>query len=111
GVVAMFCPFICREIRSGVASSQTYPISLPPWVNPPTLRLIFYYYLFHQMCTKRICELTLAADSLHLRTLSDLTIRTLARVIEGKSPIREIFHLADDLAELGEMRDSCRFIV
>ncbi|CAA0830682.1 SKP1-like protein 21 [Striga hermonthica] len=117
--VAMLCPFICREIRSGMGSSKNYPISLPSRVNPPTLSLIFDYCRFHQvpgrsnkerktfdekfvrMCTKRLCELTSAADSLHLRPLVDLTSRSLARVIEGKSPeeIREIFHLPDDLTE------------
>ncbi|GER38814.1 E3 ubiquitin ligase SCF complex subunit SKP1/ASK1family protein [Striga asiatica] len=40
---------------------------------------------FVRMCTKWLCELTSAADSLHLRPLSDITSRTLTRVIEGKS--------------------------
>jgi len=54
------------------------------------------------MDTKRLCDLTSAADSLQLRPLVDLTSRTLARIIEGKSPeeIREIFHLPDDLTEV-----------
>ncbi|KAL2552949.1 SKP1-like protein 21 [Forsythia ovata] len=117
--VAIFCPFICHEIHSGVGSSKNYPITLPPRVNPPMLSLIFDYCRFHQvpghsnkerksfdekfvrMDTKRLCELTSAADSLQLKPLVDLTSRALARVIEGKSPeeIREIFHLPDDLTE------------
>jgi len=54
------------------------------------------------MDTKRLCELTSAADSLQLKPLVDLTSRALARIIEGKSPeeIREIFHLPDDLTEV-----------
>ncbi|MBA0584051.1 hypothetical protein Gorai_014884 [Gossypium raimondii] len=53
------------------------------------------------MDTKRLCELTSAADSLQLKPLVDLTSRALARIIEGKAPeeIREIFHLPDDLTE------------
>ncbi|XP_011093133.1 SKP1-like protein 21 isoform X1 [Sesamum indicum] len=117
--VAMFCPLICREIQSGMGSSKNYPISLPSRVNPPMLSLILDYCRFHQvpgrsnkerksfdekfvrMDTKRLCELTSAADSLQLKPLVDLTSRALARVIEGKSPeeIREIFHLPDDLTE------------
>ncbi|KAK4476592.1 hypothetical protein RD792_015749 [Penstemon davidsonii] len=117
--VAMFCPFICQEIHSGMGSSKNYPISLPSRVNPPMLSLILDYCRFHQvpgrsnkerksfdekfvrMDTKRLCELTSAADSLQLKPLVDLTSRALARVIEGKTPeeIREIFHLPDDLTE------------
>uniref|UniRef100_A0A3N7EJ53 SKP1 component dimerisation domain-containing protein n=2 Tax=Populus trichocarpa TaxID=3694 RepID=A0A3N7EJ53_POPTR len=53
------------------------------------------------MDTKRLCELTSAAESLQLKPLVDLTSRALARIIEGKTPeeIREIFHLPDDLTE------------
>ncbi|KAL0379509.1 UNVERIFIED_CONTAM: SKP1-like protein 21 [Sesamum angustifolium] len=56
---------------------------------------------FVRMDTKRLCELTSAADSLQLKPLVDLTSRALARVIEGRTPeeIREIFHLPDDLTE------------
>ncbi|XP_073040891.1 SKP1-like protein 21 isoform X1 [Primulina eburnea] len=117
--VAMLCPFICHEIHSGMGSSKNYPISLPSRVNPGMLSLILDYCHFHQvpghsnkerksfdekfvrMDTKRLCELTSAADSLQLKPLVDLTSRALARVIEGKSPeqIREIFHLPDDLTE------------
>ena len=54
------------------------------------------------MDTKRLCELTSAADSLQLKPLVDLTSRALARMIEGKTPeeIRETFHLPDDLTEV-----------
>ncbi|KAL6981969.1 SKP1-like protein 21 [Sarracenia purpurea var. burkii] len=56
---------------------------------------------FIRMDTKRLCELTSAADSLQLKPLVDLTSRALARMIEGKTPdeIRETFHLPDDLTE------------
>ncbi|XP_051146738.1 SKP1-like protein 21 [Andrographis paniculata] len=117
--VAMYCPYICQEIHSGLGSSKNYPISLPSRVNPAMLSLILDYCRFHQvpgrsnkerksfdekfvrMDTKRLCELTSAADSLQLKPLVDLTSRALARVIEGKTPeeIREIFHLPDDLTE------------
>ncbi|CAN8254040.1 unnamed protein product [Cochlearia groenlandica] len=118
--VAMFCPMICQEVlQKGVGSSKNYAISLPQRVNPAMLSLIFDYCRFHQvpgrsnkerkiydekfirMDTKRLCELTSAADSLQLKPLVDLTSRALARIIEGKTPeeIREIFHLPDDLTE------------
>ncbi|KAK1584539.1 hypothetical protein Q3G72_033871 [Acer saccharum] len=118
--VAMFCPMICREIlQTGMGSSKNYAISLPQRVNPAILGLILDYCRFHQvpgrsnkerkifdekfirMDTKRLCELTSAADSLQLKPLVDLTSRALARIIEGKTPeeIRETFHLPDDLTE------------
>lgn len=57
---------------------------------------------FIRMDTKKLCELTSAADSLQLKPLVDLTSRALARIIEGKTPeeIRETFHLPDDLTEV-----------
>ncbi|KAL5567967.1 hypothetical protein UlMin_024542 [Ulmus minor] len=118
--VAMFCPMICREIlQTGMGSSKNYAIALPQRVNPPILGLILDYCRFHQvpgrsnkerktydekfirMDTKKLCELTSAADSLQLKPLVDLTSRALARIIEGKTPeeIRETFHLPDDLTE------------
>ncbi|PPD94305.1 hypothetical protein GOBAR_DD08677 [Gossypium barbadense] len=118
--IAMFCPMICHEvIQKGMGSSKNYAISLPQQVNPAMLSLILEYCRFHQvpgrsnkerksfdekfirMDTKRLCELTSAADSLQLKPLVDLTSRALARIIEGKAPeeIREIFHLPDDLTE------------
>ncbi|XAR63050.1 hypothetical protein NMG60_11022852 [Bertholletia excelsa] len=117
--VAMFCPMICHEMHTGMGSSKNYPISLPARVNPAMLSLILDYCRFHQvpgrsnkerktfdekfirMDTKRLCELTSAADSLQLKPLVDLTSRALARMIEGKTPeeIRETFHLPDDLTE------------
>ncbi|CAH8361447.1 unnamed protein product [Eruca vesicaria subsp. sativa] len=118
--VAMFCPMICQEvIHNGAGSSESHAISLPQRVNPDMLSLILDYCRFHQvpgrsnkerksydekfmrMDTKRLCELTSAADSLQLKPLVDITSRALARIIEGKSPeeIRDIFHLPDDLTE------------
>ena len=54
---------------------------------------------FIRLDTRRLCELTSAADALGMKSLVDLTSRALARVIEGKTPeeIRETFHLPDDL--------------
>ncbi|PON44181.1 S-phase kinase-associated protein 1-like [Trema orientale] len=117
--VALFCPMICREINAGMGSSKNYAISLPQRVNPAILGLILDYCRFHlvpghsnkerktydekfiRMDTKKLCELTSAADSLQLKPLVDLTSRALARIIEGKTPeeIRETFHLPDDLTE------------
>ncbi|KAL0720662.1 hypothetical protein Bca4012_035261 [Brassica carinata] len=119
--VAMFCPMICQEVihKEGAGSSKNHPISLPQRVNPSMFSLILDYCRFHQvpgrsnkerkiydekfmrMETKRLCELTSAADSLQLKRLVDLTSRALARIIEGKTPeeIRDIFHLPDDLTE------------
>ncbi|KAH1199757.1 SKP1-like protein 21 [Glycine max] len=119
--IAMYCPLICQEIiQKGMGSSKSCAICLPQRVSPVTLSLILDYCRFHQvpgrsnkerksydekfirMDTKRLCELTSAADSLQLKPLVDLTSRALARIIEGKSPeeIREIFHLPDDLTEV-----------
>ncbi|KMT16360.1 hypothetical protein BVRB_3g055070 isoform A [Beta vulgaris subsp. vulgaris] len=118
--VAMFCPVICREIlQKSMGSSKLNAIVLPERVNPATLGLVLDYCRFHQvpghsikerkayddkfirLDTKKLCELTSAADSLQLKPLVDLTSRTLARIIEGKTPeeIREIFNLPDDLTE------------
>ncbi|KAJ6400589.1 hypothetical protein OIU84_016103 [Salix udensis] len=118
--VAMFCPMICQEvIHKGMGSSKNCAVSLPQRVSPAMFSLILDYCRFHQvpgrsnkerksfdekfvrMDTKRLCELTSAADSLQLKPLVDLTSRALARIIEGKTPeeIREIFHLPDDLTE------------
>lgn len=54
------------------------------------------------MHTERLCDLASAANSLKLRPLVDLTSRTLARMIEGKSTeeIRETFNIPDDLTEV-----------
>jgi S-phase kinase-associated protein 1 len=88
-------------------------------VSPGALKLILDYCRFHRvpgrsdkerkvfdekfvrLDTRRLCELTSAADSLDMKPLGDLTSRALARMIEGKTPeqIREIFHLPDDLTE------------
>lgn len=118
--VAMFCPVICREVlQTGMGSTKNYAITLPQRVNPSIFSLILDYCRFHQvpgrsnkerktfdekfirLDTKKLCELTSAADSLQLRPLVDLTSRALARMIEGKTPeeIRETFHLPDDLTE------------
>ncbi|KAK7315069.1 hypothetical protein VNO77_33601 [Canavalia gladiata] len=118
--VALFCPMICQEVlQTGMGSSKNYAISLPQRVNPAILGLILDYCRFHQvpghsnkerktfdekfirMDTKKLCELTSAADSLQLKSLVDLTSQALAQIIEGKTPeeIRETFHLPDDLTE------------
>ncbi|CAA7399054.1 unnamed protein product [Spirodela intermedia] len=117
--VAMFSPMIHEILQTGMGTSKNHAISLPQRVNPVMLSLILDYCRFHQvpgrsnkerksfdekfirMDTKRLCELTSAADSLQLRPLVDLTSRALARMIEGKTPeeIRETFHLPDDLTE------------
>lgn len=57
---------------------------------------------FVRMDSKRLCELSSAADSLQLKPLVDITSRALARMIEGKTPeeIRDIFQLPDDLTEV-----------
>lgn len=117
--VASFCPLICDQIESGAGYSKSDPIALPPRVNPAMLSSIIDYCRFHhvagrsnkerrsfdekfsRMDTKRLCELTSAADSLNFKRLVDLTSRALARLIEGKTPdeIRKTFHLPDDLTE------------
>ncbi len=63
---------------------------------------------FIRLDTRRLCELTSAADALGMKSLVDLTSRALARMIEGKTPeeIRETFHLPDDLT--GAAARSCQ---
>ena len=41
---------------------------------------------FIRLDTRRLCELTSAADALAMKPLVDLTSRALARLIEGKTP-------------------------
>lgn len=50
-------------------------------------------------------ELASAADSLQLKPLVDLTCRTLARSMEGKTPeeMREILNFPDDLSHLTDV--------
>lgn len=118
--VAMLCPYIYKEAyQKGKGSSRKLPIVLPSQVTLSVLKPILEYCRFHQLPgrsnkerklfdekfirldTKKLCELTAAADSLHMKALVDLTSRALARMIEGKTPeeIRETFHLPDDLTE------------
>lgn len=54
---------------------------------------------FVKLDSRRLCELTSAADALHLQALVELTSKALARLIEGKSAdeIRAAFQLPDDL--------------
>lgn len=118
--VAMLCPYIYKEAyQKGKGLSRKSPIVLPSQVTLSVLKPILEYCRFHQLPgrsnkerkffdekfirldTKKLCELTAAADSLHMKALVDLTSRALARMIEGKTPeeIRETFHLPDDLTE------------
>ena len=55
---------------------------------------------FIRLDTRRLCELTSAADALAMKPLVDLTSRALARLIEGKTPEqarpRSAGHLCSD---------------
>ncbi|GBG71485.1 hypothetical protein CBR_g8901 [Chara braunii] len=118
--VAVLSPVIHRDmLRFGRGSSRESPIVLPKQVSSGVLKLILEYCRFHKvhgrsdkerklfderfirLDTRRLCELTSAADSLDMKPLVDLTSRALARMIEGKTAeeIRETFHLPDDLTE------------
>jgi hypothetical protein len=46
---------------------------------------------FVRLDTRRLCELTSAADALDMKPLVDLTSRALARLIEGKTPEQVTF--------------------
>jgi hypothetical protein len=109
------------EGKGGLGGSEglVYSCGAMVQVSPGALKLILDYCRFHRVSgrsdkerkvfdekfvrldTRRLCELTSAADSLDMKPLGDLTSRALARMIEGKTPeqIREIFHLPDDLTE------------
>ncbi|CAN7116131.1 unnamed protein product [Brassica rapa subsp. narinosa] len=119
--IAIFFPMICQEVVcKGVGTSKNHAISLPQQVNQATLSLILDYCRFHRvhgrsnkerktydqkfirMDTTMLRELASAADSLQLKPLVDLTCRTLARSMEGKTPeeMREILNFPDDLSHL-----------
>ena len=90
---------VCYDISTYISMSITPSVLLSLY---PLQERKSYDEKFMRMETKRLCELTSAADSLQLKPLVDLTSRALARIIEGKTPeeIRDIFHLPDDLTEV-----------
>lgn len=55
-----------------------------------------------KMDTKKLCQITSAANILGVKALVDLTSRAIGRMIEGKTPeeIREMFNIMDDLTEV-----------
>lgn len=118
--VALLSPYVQREVlRSGHGVSEEHPVILPKQVTQEVLQLLLTYCRYHRvpghsdkerkafdekfirLDTRRLCELTSAADSLEMKPLVDLTSRALARMIEGKTPeeIRATFKLPDDLTE------------
>ncbi|KAK9914785.1 hypothetical protein WJX75_000514 [Coccomyxa subellipsoidea] len=118
--VAFLSPYIQREVlHHGRGFTSEAPIALPSKVTPEVLQLLLQYCRFHRasgrsdkerkmfdekfvrLDTRRLCELTSAADALDMKPLVDLTSRALARLIEGKTPeqIRAQFQLPDDLTE------------
>ncbi|BDA43769.1 probable SKP1-like protein 21 at N-terminal half [Coccomyxa sp. Obi] len=118
--VAFLSPYIQREVlHYGRGFNTENPIALPSKVTPEVLQLLLQYCRFHRasgrsdkerkmfdekfvrLDTRRLCELTSAADALDMKPLVDLTSRALARLIEGKTPeqIRAQFQLPDDLTE------------
>ncbi|KAK9830534.1 hypothetical protein WJX72_012316 [[Myrmecia] bisecta] len=129
--VAWLSPYIQAQVlRQGQGIVKTKPVKLPKQVSLEVLQLLLQYCRYHRapgrsdkerklfdekfirLDTKRLCELTSAADSLDMKPLVDLTSRALARMIEGKTPeeIRETFHLPDDLTEeekLEPVKNSC----
>lgn len=48
--VAILCPTIDHEMKSGVGSSKNNPIILPPRVQATSLSLVFDYCRFHHAC-------------------------------------------------------------
>ncbi|KAK1364372.1 Ubiquitin-protein ligase [Heracleum sosnowskyi] len=117
--VALLCPYIYHEKRTGVGSSKNNPISLSPRVKPTSLSLIFDYCRFHRVPgrsnkerktfdenflrkdTSDLCELVNAAHYLQLRPLYEKICQAIARKIEDESPeeIRRLFNFPDDLTE------------
>lgn len=118
--VALLSPYMQKQIvTEGLGVSEDNPIRPPKGVNLDILRLLMEYCDYHRlngrsdkerkahderyirMETRRLCELTSAADALEMKPLVDLASKALARLIEGKSPdqIRSTFHLPDDLSE------------
>jgi hypothetical protein len=53
--------------------------------------------------TKKLCELTSAADALEMRPLVDTTSRGLARTIEGKSRCAYLFFLLGACSALAHL--------
>lgn len=117
--MAKMSPYIELIARTGAGREEPKPILLPHQVNSDVMELLISYMEYHsqpgrsdkekrafnekyvRLDTKRLCELTSAADALKMRTVVDLASRQLARMIEGKSPdeIRAAFNLPDDLTE------------
>ncbi|KAK9809569.1 hypothetical protein WJX73_002808 [Symbiochloris irregularis] len=116
---ALLSPFLQRELSEGRGNAKQNPIILPKQVTTDVYELLAGYCRYHaadkrsdkerkafderyiRIDTKRLCELTSAADALDMKPLVDLASRALARLIEGKTPeqIRATFHLPDDLTE------------
>ncbi|AES67922.2 putative S-phase kinase-associated protein [Medicago truncatula] len=118
--IAMFCPFIRKEIlQKGTGSSKNCATCLPQQVSSSMWSLILNYCRFRlapgrsdkeqkayddnfvKIDTKMLCGLACAANSLRLQPVIDLTCQALARIIGKRSPeeIRDMFHVSDDLTE------------
>ncbi|KAI3703194.1 hypothetical protein L1987_73097 [Smallanthus sonchifolius] len=117
--VALFCPLIRHIEHSGMGSSKVCPILLPKTIDLSILGVIidfcqFYHQpghsdlerkLFNEKFIRtnkqRLRELNVAADSLQLTPLVELTDTALLRFIKGSTTeeIRQAFELPDDLTE------------
>lgn len=117
--VALFCPLICHKVCDGIGFSKTDPVHLPDRVDSIILRVVLDFCRFHCLRghsnlemkrfnerfinanSKKLCELTVAAEMLQLSPLADLTSNSLKKFIERSTDeeIRQTFGLPDDITE------------
>lgn len=116
--VAILCPTIDHEMKSGVGSSKNNPIILPPRVQATSLSLVFDYCRFHHACrsnqehktfdenflqmdARSLCELIALANYLQIRPLINSTCEAMAQRICNSSTeeIWNMLNLSDDLDE------------
>ena len=85
----------CLQLRRSLMMRITlwcHLILAPPHLELPATRLCAaqerkaFDERYIRMDTRRLCELTSAADALDMKPLVDLASRALARLIEGKTP-------------------------
>ncbi|KAK1377238.1 Skp1 domain-containing protein [Heracleum sosnowskyi] len=123
--VAIACPRICHEMKSGLGSSKNNPITLPRRIKPTTLNLVIDYCRFHlgrhssqvhksfdenffQKDARSLLELLSLSNYLQLGLLLGSTKKAMAQKISNKST-EEICHmlkLTVDLSECGQAEKS-----
>lgn len=120
--VAIACPRICHEMKSGLGSSKNNPIALPRTIKPTTLSLVIDYCRFHlgrhssqahksfdenffQKDPRSLLELLNLSNYLQLGLLLGSTKKAVAQKISNKST-EEICHMLKLTVDLSEAEKS-----